>query len=62
MKASRLRLAAIVSILLASNGAFAARHEFRSVEGDPLNTKIYTLPNGLKLFMSVNKDEPRIQT
>ncbi len=62
MKASRLRLAALASILLASSGAFAAQHEFRTVEGDPLDTKMYTLPNGLKLFMSVNKDEPRIQT
>lgn len=29
---------------------------------DPLNTRIYTLKNGLKVYLSVYKDEPRIQT
>jgi predicted Zn-dependent peptidase len=32
------------------------------VANDPLNAIIYTLDNGLKVYMSVNKDEPRIQT
>lgn len=62
MKLKRLRIIALTTLLLASSGAFAARHEFRTVDGDPLDTKMYTLPNGLKIFMSVNKDEPRIQT
>ena len=35
---------------------------FTSVEGDPLKVRAYTLKNGLKVFLSVNKDEPRIQT
>jgi len=42
--------------------AGATRHQFKTVEGDPLHTKMYTLPNGLKIFMTVNKDQPRIQT
>ena len=34
-----------------------------SVENDPLNTRIYTLDNGLKgIPLNVNKDEPSIQT
>ena len=37
-------------------------YEFETVENDPTNTKIYTLTNGLKVYLSVNKDEPRIQT
>ena len=36
--------------------------EYDTVENDPLNTLIYTLDNGLKVYMSVNTDEPRIQT
>lgn len=32
------------------------------VEGDPLNVKIYTLSNGMKLYMSPNDTEPRIFT
>lgn len=34
---------------------------FKTVEGDPLKVREYTLKNGLKVFLSVNKDEPRIQ-
>jgi predicted Zn-dependent peptidase len=36
--------------------------QFEQAENDPLGVKIYTLENGLKVYMSVNKDEPRIQT
>ncbi len=36
--------------------------KYETVQGDPLETKIYTLDNGLKLFMSVNREQPRIQT
>ena len=35
---------------------------YESVENDPLGTRIYTLDNGLKVYLSVNRDEPRIQT
>jgi len=40
----------------------AQDYKYQSVPGDPLNARIYTLANGLKVFMSVSKDEPRIQT
>lgn len=36
--------------------------KFYSVPGDMLNTRIYTLDNGLKVYLSVNKAKPRIQT
>ena len=36
--------------------------EYETVAGDPLEARIYTLDNGLKVYMTVNKDEPRIQT
>ncbi len=35
---------------------------FREVPGDPLQTKVYKLRNGLTLFLSVNEREPRIFT
>jgi predicted Zn-dependent peptidase len=35
---------------------------YDSVPADPLNARIYTLSNGLKVFMSVYRDAPRIQT
>ena len=50
--------AAFVCILAASCNS----HHFETVKGDPLGTKIYTLDNGLQVYMSVNKETPRIQT
>lgn len=35
---------------------------FLTVSGDPLNSRIYTLKNGLTVFMTVNSAEPRIYT
>ncbi len=37
-------------------------YDYESVPGDPLGVKIYTLKNGMKLYMSINDAEPRIQT
>ena len=42
--------------------SFVACSKYETVKEDPLQAQIYTLENGLKLYMSVNKDEPRIQT
>jgi len=35
---------------------------YEEVAGDPLKTRIYTLKNGLKVYLTVNPKEPRIQT
>lgn len=37
-------------------------YKYESVPNDPLNARIYTLDNGLKVYMTVNKETPRIQT
>lgn len=39
-----------------------SKYQYETVANDPLGTKIYTLQNGLKIYMSVNKDEPRVVT
>ena len=39
-----------------------SQYKYETVKGDPLGTRIYTLDNGLKVYMSVNKETPRIQT
>ena len=36
--------------------------KYESVANDPMKSRIYTLDNGLKVYLSVNKDQPRIQT
>lgn len=37
-------------------------NEYQYVTNDPYETRIYTLENGLKVYLSQNKAEPRIQT
>ena len=39
-----------------------SKYKYETVKGDMAQTRIYTLENGLKVYLSVNKDEPRIQT
>lgn len=51
-------LLALCSVMTLS----AQKYQYETVEGDPYGTKIYTLKNGLKVYMSVYKDVPRIQT
>ena len=36
--------------------------QFTEVPNDMLKAKIHTLKNGLKIYMTVNKTEPKIQT
>lgn len=36
--------------------------KYQSVPGDPMKTRIYTLDNGLKVYMTVNPEEPKVQT
>ncbi len=40
----------------------SAGYTYKSVAGDPLAARIYTLKNGLTVYISVNKTEPRVQT
>jgi predicted Zn-dependent peptidase len=37
-------------------------YTYETVKGDPLKARIYTLSNGMKVYMTVYKDAPRIQT
>ena len=56
MKKSLIIVAALAALVASCSP------NYETVKGDPLNAKIYTLDNGLKVYMTVNKDEPRIQT
>ncbi len=50
-------MAALAALLAAGSCS-----KYQTVKGDPLEAKICTLDNGLKIYMTVNKDQPRIQT
>ena len=54
-----LFLAVVVAAMFT---AACSKYKYETVQGDPLKTRIYTLPNGLKVYMSVNPETPRIQT
>lgn len=75
MKLSKILFASMFLFLLAcqsNNNSNAKKElknhkdangfEYQSVEGDPMKTRIYTLENGLTVYLSDNKDQPRIQT
>ena len=60
MKKIYLLLSFAIVFLTASG--VKSEYKYESVPGDPLQARIYTLENGLKIYLSVNKDKPRIQT
>ncbi|MDR0744023.1 MAG: insulinase family protein, partial [Tannerella sp.] len=50
------------AILCLTTFGQGSAYKYESVQGDPLQTRIYTLENGLKIYLSVNKDKPRVQS
>jgi predicted Zn-dependent peptidase len=48
--------------ILASCGGNKGRYSYETVPGDPMNVQTYKLKNGLTVAMTVNKEQPRIQT
>ena len=56
------RISTLLIVFAAALFLFSCNGKYETVKGDPLKTKIYTMDNGLKIYMTVNKDEPRLQT
>ncbi|MDR0420812.1 MAG: insulinase family protein [Prevotellaceae bacterium] len=40
----------------------STKKDYETVKNDPIKARIYTLDNGLKVYMAVNTEQPRIQT
>lgn len=51
-----------VIVLLAVACKETSPFKYESVPNDPMKARIYTLDNGLKVYLTVNKETPRIQT
>ena len=47
---------------IASHTTEDGKYTYFTVAGDPLRTRIFTLKNGLTVYMTINKNEPRIFT
>ena len=53
---------AVAMVLVASSAVAQKKYSYKTYPNDPLQVREYTLDNGLKVFLSVYKDAPRIQT
>jgi len=53
---------AMVIMMLTSCKKNEPKYKYETVQGDLTEARIYTLDNGLTVYLSVNKEEPRIQT
>ncbi|MCD7930949.1 MAG: insulinase family protein [Tannerellaceae bacterium] len=49
-------------VILLTAACTGSGYPYETVPNDPLGVRIYTLDNGLKVYLSVNKEKPRIQT
>ena len=59
-----MRKLIIISLLFTGiifQGMSQWKYTYETVPNDPLKARIYTLENGLKVYMSVNKEEPKIK-
>ena len=57
----RLKYVMMAAVLMGAMNATAKDYHYTTVPGDAMKTRIYTLDNGLKVYMSVNKEKPRLQ-
>lgn len=58
------RISHLLALVVALSATFtaSAAYSYDTVPGDPMKARIYTLPNGLKVYLSENHLTPRIQT
>lgn len=57
----KLCLLALCTLSLGIQAENAPQYRVDSVAGDPLKARIYTLDNGLKVYLTVNHEKPYIQ-
>ncbi|MCR4738257.1 MAG: insulinase family protein [Bacteroidales bacterium] len=62
MKRTFIATMLLTVFCLLTIGLNAQNYHKETYQNDPMNVIHYTLDNGLQVFMSVNKDVPRIQT
>ena len=62
MKKVRFFVCFMAVALLTIGSLSAQKYTYKTYPNDPLGVREYTLDNGLKVFMSVYKDAPKVQT
>ena len=53
---------ALFGAIMAFTATAQKTYTYTAVPNDPMQVRVYTLENGLKVYLSQNKDAPRIQT
>lgn len=61
-KTNQKLLLVLLGLVFILQSVYAQEYKFTKFPNDPLNARIYKLKNGLTVFMTIYKDEPRIQT
>lgn len=54
-------IALLLLAILPAGMAAQKNYRYTTVPGDAMNVRLYTLDNGLKVYLSVNKETPRLQ-
>ncbi len=62
MKKVKILIVLAVAIVASSQIYAQKKYEYKTYPNDPIGVREYTLDNGLKVFMSVYKDAPKVQT
>ena len=62
MRGTAIALPVILMGIVLCTSCNDGKYKYETVDGDMAKTRIYTLKNGLKVYLSVNQEEPRIQT
>ncbi len=55
-------LSILLFLILGVGIQVAAQYTYESYDKDPTGLRLYTLKNGLKVYLAKNQDEPKIQT
>lgn len=61
-KLLKLSCLSLLFAIAFSSCSSSEKYSYETVPNDPLKARIYTLDNGLKVYLTVNKETPRIQT
>ncbi len=61
-KLIKLSCLSLLCLLALTSCGVQEKYSYETVPNDPLKARIYTLDNGLKIYLTVNKETPRIQT
>lgn len=62
MKKLKFLVSMMVVLLLAGSAFAQKKYSYKTFNNDPMGVREYTLDNGLKVYMSVYKDAPKVQT